>query len=250
MERDSLTEYLTTFLKAESFADYCPNGLQVEGRREVERLVTAVSASVELFARAAAEGADTILVHHGIIWQGQQPVYRGGHRERLRLLLENDINLYAYHLPLDAHPEVGNNAQLGRRLGLRNAGPFGERDGNAIGLRGELEAVPAEAFFEQVEQAVERRPLVFPFGPETIRTVGIISGGAQRDVTEAVACGLDAYITGEVSEPTLHYAKEEKIHFISAGHYATEKFGVLALGRHLAERFGLEVSFLDIYNPV
>ncbi len=247
MQRDALSDYLTTFLNVDDYNDYCPNGLQVEGCGDVKRVVTGVSASVELFKRAIAENADTVVVHHGIIWNGQRQLYRGGYRERVRLLLENNINLYAFHLPLDGHRQVGNNAQLGMLLGLRNTRPFGDQD---LGVYGELDDMPQHAFFEKVEQVVERKPLVFSCGPETIHRVGIMSGGAQKEVVEAVARGLDAYVTGEVSEMTLHYVKEERIHFVSAGHYATEKFGVKALGNHIKERFGLAVTFADIVNPV
>jgi dinuclear metal center YbgI/SA1388 family protein len=249
MQRDALTKYVASFLKSDEYSDYCPNGLQVEGRRDVNRIVTGVSASVELFQRAVAEKADAVIVHHGIIWKSAQPTYRGGFRERLRLLLQNDINLYAYHLPLDAHPHVGNNAQLSLLLDLKNAEPFGDYEGKTIGFRGTLEEVPYEHFVTKVENVVGRKPLVFPYGPSLIRTVGVISGGAPREIVQAVERGLDAYVTGEVGEPTLHYAKEEKIHFIAAGHYATEKFGVKALGKHLAERFDLEAVFIDIPNP-
>ena len=250
MQRDALSQYLATFLKVDDYPDYCPNGLQVEGRPEINRLVTGVSASVELFERAVAEQADAVIVHHGVIWKAARPVYRGGYRERIRLLLQNDMSLFAYHLPLDAHPQVGNNAQLSLLLELKNVKPFGDYEGKTIGMRGSLEELPVEEFMTRVENVVGRKPLVFPYGPRIIRTVGIISGGAQRDIEQAVTCGLDVFVTGEVSEPTLHYAKEEKIHFVSAGHYATEKFGVKALGKHLAERFDLEATFIDLPNPV
>ena len=250
MHRAALAKYLADFLKTGEYTDYGPNGLQVEGRAEIKRLVTGVSASVELFGRAIEAKADAVLVHHGIIWTGQHPLYRGGYRERVRLLLAHEINLFAYHLPLDAHPTVGNNAQLGMLLELQDVRPFGEYQGRPIGVRGELDDVPGHVFFARVERVVDRKPLIFAYGPEKIRTVGIISGGAQGDVTQAVDEGLDVYITGEVSERTLHYAKEERIHFVSAGHYATKRFGVRALGNHLEERFGLEVRFVDLFNPV
>lgn len=250
MQRETLSRYLASFLHVDEFTDHGPNGLQVAGRTEINRVVTAVSASVELFLRAAAEKADAIIVHHGIIWKNRQPIYTGGYRERIRLLLENNLNLFAYHLPLDAHPQVGNNAQLGLLLELRNTESFGIYEGRAIGIRGTLEEEPFEQFLARVETVVGRKPLVFPYGPPSIRSVGIISGGAPREVAQAVEQGLDAYLTGEVTEATLHYAKEERIHFVAAGHYATEKFGVKALGKHLAERFDLQVVFVDVPNPV
>ena len=250
MRREALSEYLNDLLKVGEFSDYCPNGLQVEGREEINRIVTAVSASAELFREAAARKADAVIVHHGILWKGDPEPLRGGRRERVRLLLLNDMNLFAYHLPLDAHEKFGNNAQLARLLGLKETRPFGLYEGRAIGVRGEVEATPARAFFYHVEKATGRRPIVFPFGREEIRTVGIVSGGAHREVAQAVAEKLDAYVTGEAAEPTLHYAKEEGIHFVAAGHYATEKFGVKALGEHLEEKFGLKVEFVDLPNPV
>jgi len=250
MQRNELTKYLVNYLKAEDFKDYCPNGLQVEGKSNIKRIVTGVSASVDLFKKAIKEKADTILVHHGLIWNFERPVYAGSYRERVRLLIENNINLYGFHLPLDAHPEVGNNAQIAKLLGLKSVEPFGDYKGQLIGFKGKTKKVKKEKFFKQIESLVKKEPLIFPYGPEQISTVGIISGGAQKEFSQAISAGLDIYITGEVSEYVLHMAKEDKVHFISAGHHATEQFGVKALGDHIKEKFKVDVQYIDIPNPV
>jgi dinuclear metal center YbgI/SA1388 family protein len=250
MKRKALTDYLQRYLNADEFKDYCPNGLQVEGREEVHKIVTGVSASVELFEKALERMADTILVHHGIIWDFERPVYKGGYKKRVKLLLENDINLYAFHLSLDAHPEVGNNAEIARMLPLNSLEPFGEIHGSDIGFKGTCNAIPAMDIFDLIKTRINEKALVFPFGPDRIKSVGIISGGAQKQVKEAVLEGLDLYLTGEASEHILHYVKEEGIHFIAAGHHATERFGVKALGEHLAEHMDVEVEYIDIPNPV
>jgi dinuclear metal center YbgI/SA1388 family protein len=209
-----------------------------------------VSASVELFEIAAAQKADTVIVHHGIIWNFERPVYKGGYRERIRLLLENNINLYGFHLPLDAHEEIGNNAQLCRRLEVKNMRPFGDIKGQYIGMKGEIDKIDKESFFKRISKLVDRDPLIFDYGPDQVEKVGVISGGAQKYLNQAVSAGLDVYLTGEVSEHIMHYAKEEKIHFVSAGHYATEKFGIIALGQLLEKQFNVEITFIDINNPV
>lgn len=250
MQRDELTTFLANYLKSDEYNDDCPNGLQVEGAKEVKKIFTAVSASVELFEIAAAEKADTIVVHHGIIWKFERPLYKGGYRERIRLLLANNINLYGFHLPLDAHPEIGNNAQLCRRMEVKNMRPFGDVKGQYIGMKGEIEKIDKRTFFNRISNLVDRDPLIFDYGPEQIEKVGVISGGAQKYLYQAVSAGLDVFLTGEVSEHIMHYAKEEKIHFVSAGHYATEKFGVIALGDLLKEQFDIEITFIDINNPV
>ena len=250
MQRNDLTAFLTNYLKSEEYKDDCPNGLQVEGTTEVVKIVTAVSASVELFEIAENQKADTIIVHHGLIWNFERPLYRGGYRERIRLLLKNNINLYGYHLPLDAHEEIGNNAQLCRRMGLKNMRPFGDIKGQYIGMKGEIDKVDKVSFFSRVTKIVDREPLIFDYGPDLIEKVGVISGGAQKYLTQAVSDGLDVYLTGEVSEHIMHYAKEEKIHFVAAGHYATEKFGIMALGELIKNQFDIDITFIDINNPV
>ena len=250
MKRDELLTYLNGYLRVDEFKDDCPNGLQFEGNDEVRKIVLSVSASVELFEAAVKQNADTIIVHHGIIWYFDRPVYKGGYRERIRLLLENNLNLFGFHLPLDAHEEVGNNAQLCRKLNVNNMRPFGDIKGQYIGMKGEIAKIEKTVFFEQVHTLVSREPLIFDYGPDKIEKIGVISGGAQKYLNLAIADGLDVYLTGEVSEHIMHNAKEEHIHYISAGHYATEKFGIIALGEHLKQKFDVEITFVDIHNPV
>jgi dinuclear metal center YbgI/SA1388 family protein len=250
MKRQELLDYLNSFLKIDDYRDSCPNGLQVEGREEIFKVVTAVSTSAELFERAIHQQADAVIVHHGLIWDSERPVYRGSYRERVRLLLTENINLLVYHLPLDAHPEIGNNAQLCQALHLKNLQSFADRHGNPVGIRGTAEGVPKDSFFVKIETLVNHPLIVFPYGPDSIYKAGVISGAAQKDVVQAVREGLDVFITGEVSEHIMHYAKEERIHFIAAGHYATEKFGIMALSDHLSRKFPLEVKFIDLPNPI
>lgn len=250
MKRNQLENFLKTFLKVENFTDYCPNGLQVEGKSNIKKIVTAVSASIELFSKAIEQKADAIIVHHGIIWNYDRPVYKGSYRERVRLLLENDINLYAFHLPLDAHPTIGNNAQLAKLLGLKSCHPFGDHKGQIIGIKGTIPKTSKEKFFKKVENTVKRDLLIFPYGPDNILQVGIVSGGAQKEFSQAISENLDVYITGEVSEHIKYLSQEEKVHYISAGHYATEQFGIKALGKYLKEKFKIKVDFVDIPNPV
>jgi len=250
MNRDELTAHLNHYLHADDFKDIGPNGLQVEGRPEVERIITAVSASRELFERAALQQADAVLVHHGLIWNFERPLYRGSYKQRVKILLEQDVNLYAYHLPLDAHGEVGNNIQIAGLLNLTETEPFGDYNGQKVGIKGKLADLPSATIFEMIKEKINPAALIFPYGPDRISSVGIISGGAQKDVKQAVLEGLDLYITGEVSEHIMHYVREEGIHFVAAGHYATERFGVLALGDWIRREFNLSVEFIDIPNPV
>ncbi len=250
VNRNELENYLNTFLDCDGFNDIGPNGLQVQGRDNIQKIITGVSAGVELFQRAIEKKADAIIVHHGIIWNFERPVYKGGYKNRVKLLLENEINLFGLHLPLDAHPEIGNNAEIARLLGVTDLEPFGEYNGRYMGIKGHLPGVPVKELFKQIQDRINPEALSFLYGPDKINKIGIISGAAQKSVTQAVEANLDMFITGEVSEHVLNYVKEENIHFISAGHYATERFGVLALGRHLTEKFNLDVEFVDIPNPV
>lgn len=250
MLKSELEVYLNNYLNINDFSDLCPNGIQVSGSDQISKIVTGVSASVALFEKAISEKADTIIVHHGIIWNFERPLYKGGYRERVRLLLTHNINLFAYHLPLDAHPEIGNNINLCRDLHLKDIQPFGNDKGQYIGMKGNCPPVDPESFVARIKNVVKREPTVFPYGPDEISKVGIISGGAQKFISQAVDEKLDAFITGEVSEHIMHYAREEKIHFISAGHYATEKSGIIALGRLITEKFGTDITFIDIPNPV
>lgn len=247
-----LVAELDEVLDAEEVSDACPNGLQVEGSREVGRIVTGVSASRALFLRAIDHEADAVLVHHGILWGGGGPApVIGSLRERMRLLLVNDISLIAYHLPLDRHPQLGNAAQLARRLGLAEVEPFGQYHGVTVGMCGLFpEPVPAEELFEAVAEACGQEPLVFEGDRRMVSSVGIVTGAAQREYHQAVAAGLDAYITGEASEWVMQQAAEDGVHYLAAGHYATERFGVQALGRWIVERHGIDVEYVDLPNPV
>ena len=247
-----LVAELDELLESDSVSDYCPNGLQVEGTPEVRRIVTSVSASRDLFIQAADREADAVIVHHGILWNGSEATRLvGSFRERVRLLLENQISLIAYHLPLDRHLKLGNAAQLARRLGLEELEPFGEHHGAPVGVCGVFpEPVEAEEFFAAVTEACEREPQVFPGGSPTVSSVGIVTGSAQREFHQAVAAGLDAYVTGEATEWVLHQAAEDGVHYLAAGHYATERFGIRALGRWLTDHHDLEVEFIDLPNPV
>jgi dinuclear metal center YbgI/SA1388 family protein len=247
----ALMAYLDEFLEARKGSDFGPNGLQVEGRPRVHKLVTAVSAGAQLFARARAAGADAVLVHHGLFWEGQPRVLTGFRYRQVAELIQGGMSLIAYHLPLDRNPEVGNNALAARAFGLAEVEPFGEHDGLPIGCKGRFpEPLPPARLVELCRDVFGQEPLAFLFGPEPVASVGLISGGAQRELHDAIAQGLDAYVTGEASEWVMNVARDAGIHYLAAGHYATERLGVRALGEHLARRFGLEVEFVDIPNPV
>ena len=248
MKREELVSYLDRLLEPTKFKDYCPNGLQVEGRAEVRRIVAGVTASQALLDAAVARGADAILVHHGYFWKGDDGRVTGIRRQRLGTLIKHDINLLAYHLPLDAHPEFGNNAQLALRLGWVPEGRFGEQD---IAWLGRL-AEPADlaTVSGNVERLLGRVPLVIGEGGRPVRRIAWCSGGAQGYFEQAIALGVDAYVSGEISEQTVHLARESGVAYIAAGHHATERGGVQALAAHLSEKFGLDCEFVDIENPV
>jgi len=243
---------LDRLLDPEGFEDYGPNGLQVQGAEEVTHVVTGVSASLELFERAIEGGAQLIVTHHGLLWNADDPRVVGARRERLRALLRADVSLVAYHLPLDAHPVVGNNALIAAGLGLLDPEPFGRHRGRAIGVRARVpgEGIAATELVARVAALTGREPLALPGGPEVVRSVGIVSGGGARNVEEAIAAGLDAFITGEPAEWAAALAREARIHFVAAGHHATETFGPQALGEHLREHFGVRVTDIPIANPV
>lgn len=251
MRRDDLVAYLDEKLDASRGEDFCPNGLQVEGRATVRSLVTGVSACHELFRQARDRGADAVLVHHGIFWKGASPSLTGFQYRRVRELVLGELNLLAYHLPLDRHPELGNNAVAAAKLGLGQLEPFAFHAGEPTGFRGRFpEPIEAEDLISRCRETFRQDPLVFREGPARVSGAAIVSGAAQRSFYEAIDAGLDAFITGEVSEWVMNVAKEAGVHYLAAGHYATERLGVLALGEHLAERFGLAVDFVDIDNPV
>ena len=248
----SIVAALDERLRPQDFQDLGPNGLQVPGADDIGKVVTGVSAQRELVERAIAEGAQLVLVHHGLFWDflptGLTPMLA----ERLRPLFKHDVALAAYHLPLDAHPEVGNNALLAERLGCERHEPFGTYRGQAIGRAGTFpgDGIPAADLFARVREVTARVPTVFDAGPERVRRIGIVSGAGADSLPEAIALGLDAFLTGEPREHVMADAREAGIHFIAGGHYATETFGVRALGDWLAERFGIEHVWVDIPNPV
>lgn len=251
VRRDVLVAYLDTLLEVPGSRDYGPNGLQVEGRSEVRRIVTGVSACEPLFSAARERAADAVLVHHGIFWDSAPSTLVGFRYRRVRELILGEVNLLAYHLPLDRHAQLGNNALAARGLGLGQLAPFASHHGQDIGWRGRF-ATPLE-----VEELVARcrdlyhqEPLLLGAGPRHVASVGIVSGGAQKELHQAIAAGLDAYITGESSEWVLHTARESGIWYLGCGHHATERLGIRALGDHLAEHFALEHEFVDIPNPV
>ncbi len=250
MHRNDLEKKLNNLLEIDKYQDMCPNGLQVEGKREIKKIVTGVSACVELFEEAINRNADAILTHHGLIWNFEKPLYKGGYKKRIQLLLENEINLFGYHLPLDGDSVYGNNAIIAKILGVKNVQPFDEYKGAYIGCCGIFENHSAAELFEVVKREINPDALILPFGPDKVESIGIISGGAQKEIKEAVLQGLDVFLTGEASEHIYHYAKEEGIHFIAAGHHATEVFGIRALGNHIQEKFGIEVEYVNIHNPV
>jgi len=247
-------------LQPERFKDHGPNGLQVEGKAEVRKIVSGVTASLALIEAAVAAKADAIFVHHGLFWRGWDgrnngPVV-GWMKQRLALLLAHDINLYAYHLPLDVHPELGNNAQLGRRLGLRADRYFGENNLGFLGSHGGVADGPAgssldsaESLAEHVKNALNRPVVLVGRAQKAIKNIAWCSGGAQGYFEAAIAAGADAFITGEISEPQAHYAREMGVAFIACGHHASERYGAPAVAAHVAAQFGLTHEFIDIDNP-
>lgn len=248
MQRDELAAYLDDLLEAARFRDYCPNGLQVEGRAGVQRIVCGVTASQALIETAVARGADALLVHHGWFWKGEDGRVTGFRKRRLQTLLTHDINLLAYHLPLDAHGELGNNAQLAQRLGWTVTGRFAEQD---IGFLGVPSApTSADAIATRVGTLLGRTPLLIGDGDRPVMKLAWCSGGAQGYFEQAVLAGADIFMSGEISEQTVHLARESGVPYLAAGHHATERYGVMALGEHLAARHGLNCEFVEIGNPV
>ena len=243
-----LVEYLDRLLEPAKFRDYCPNGLQVEGRAEVRRIVAGVTASQALLDAAVAVQADAVLVHHGYFWRGEDGRITGMRKRRLATLIENDISLLAYHLPLDAHPTLGNNAQWAAALGWQPQGQFGEQDIGWVGTLPQPQTVAELATGLTV--ALGRAPLVIGEPARPISRLAWCSGGAQGYFEQAIALGVDAYLSGEISEQTVHLARESGVAYFAAGHHATERFGAQALALHLAEHCGLDCCFVDVDNPV
>ncbi|MCU0925240.1 MAG: Nif3-like dinuclear metal center hexameric protein [Hydrogenophaga sp.] len=250
VSRSTLLASLDGLLQPTQFRDYGPNGLQVEGRQQIHKLVTGVTASLALIDAAIAEGADAILVHHGLFWRGQDGRVTGWMKQRLARLLAHDINLFAYHLPLDAHAELGNNAQLARRLGVAlfddARGRFGE---HSLGFMGERAPASASALAAHVQAVLGRTVTLVAEPDRRVQRVALCTGGAQGYFEAAIAAGADVFITGEISEPQAHYARESGVAYIACGHHASERYGAPAVGAHMAESLGLAHVFIDIDNP-
>lgn len=250
IDRTHLLQYLTNLLEPERFKDYAPNGLQVQGADEIQVLVSGVTASQALIDQAIALKANAVLVHHGYFWRGEDPTITGMKYHRVKSLMDHNINLIAYHLPLDAHPDLGNNAQLAKRLGLTVEGGLDPQDQRPIGNVGSLDsALELNQFTALIDTALQRKPLLVAAGSHAVRRVAWCTGGAQNYIEKAVAMGVDAYISGEISEQTTHIARESGIHYFAVGHHASERYGAMALGQHLADRFQLQHQFVDIDNP-
>lgn len=253
VELTQLCQYLDQCLEPERFTDYCPNGLQVEGRASVARIATGVTACQGLLDAAVEWGADALLVHHGYFWNGEAPQVVGMKRRRLATLLASEVSLLAYHLPLDAHPQLGNNACLGRLMGfdLEEQAPLQPGVVSGLGNVGTLPAaIPAREFVAKLAEITGRVPLHVGDPEALVRRIAWCTGAAQDYVSAAVSVGADLFVTGEVSEQTVHTAREEGIEFVAAGHHATERYGVQAVGEHLAAEFSIEHRFIDIDNPV
>lgn len=255
MHNIELEHIINQKLNSHAISDYAPNGLQVEGKTEIQKVITGVTATQALIDAAVAKKADAILVHHGYFWKSENPCIRGMKGKRIKTLLVNDINLYGYHLPLDVHPELGNNAQLAHLLGIENLQPL-ENSPNSIPMFGELaQAISVSDFATRIEQVLQRKPTVCDaseFSPNSahlIRKVGICTGGGQGYIDLAAQMGCDAFVSGEISEQTTHSAREQGIHYFACGHHATERYGIKALGEWLSQQYGLNVEFIDIDNP-
>jgi len=250
--RDEILDYCDDLLDCASFDDYGPNGLQVPGRAEVSRIATGVSANLETLGRAVGLDAELVMTHHGLFWGDGLSALSVPMAARLRALLCSDVSLAAYHLPLDAHPEIGNNALLRDALGLEaDERPFGEARGSAVGVVGRSsDPIGLEELTQRLTEALGREPLVFDSGPDRISTVGIVTGGGSFAIHEAGALGVDALITGEPTEPVMGEAREYGVHYLAGGHYATETFGIRKLGELVAERFAVGHEFIDVPNPI
>lgn len=246
-----IVDHLNEYLQISDIQDYCPNGLQIEGSATVSKIIGGVTASQALIDAAIENNADAILVHHGYFWKGEDAAIKGIKRKRIAALLEHNISLIAYHLPLDIHPIVGNNIQLAKRLGLNFVGPLDPLARRSIGIVTELlEAMPARDFQEHLSSILGREAQHIGNNKQMIKRVGLCTGAAQGMIEQAVALNLDAYVSGEISEPTFHIAQETGISYFSAGHHATEREGVKALGGYIKSQFAIEFEFVDITNPV
>ena len=246
-----LLQLLNQILSPDRIKDYCPNGLQVEGQSQINKIVTGVTASQALIDRAIAKGAQAIIVHHGYFWKGEDPCVVGMKKRRLQSLLAHNINLYAYHLPLDVHSKIGNNAQLAKLLGIEVTDGLERGNTTSIAMQGVFkQPISVDQLTNRIQQQLQRQPLVEKVSDKLISSVAWCTGGGQNYIDLAATQGIDAFITGEASEQTIHTAREMGIHFFAAGHHATERYGAKALGELLAAEHGLDTEFVDIDNPV
>jgi dinuclear metal center YbgI/SA1388 family protein len=245
IDNKTLEKYLNKYLNVANFSDYCPNGLQIEGKSQIRKIITGVSANQDLIDRAIDENADALLVHHGFFWKGENQAITGIKKNRIKALLAHDINLFAYHLPLDAHPLVGNNAQLAQRFNIQNPRPIGD----TLVWQGEVD-LSLGALNQIIEKSLNRPPLVFGADDTIIKKISWCSGSAQTYIQHAIEAGAEVFITGEISEQIPAIAKENNIAYIAAGHHATERYGVQALGQHLAQKFELDYQFIEVDNVV
>lgn len=251
MKNTKLANKLDQFLEIHQFKDYCPNGLQIEGNEKITKIITGVTASQELIDIAIVEKADAILVHHGFFWKGEPQQITGMKYKRIKALIENGINLYAYHLPLDVHPELGNNAQLAQLLGITDRRPLEPWDKRSVGRVGKFEqTILVSELSQRIETVLDRKPLHISAGNKEIKSIAWCTGGGQDYITIAAEQGIDAFISGEISERTVHIAREMGIEFYAAGHHATERYGIKALGEWIEDEMGISVQFIDIDNPV
>lgn len=249
--RDALADYLNKYLSCDSFNDYAPNGLQVEGRSEIRRICTAVTASQDVITEAIVQDADALLVHHGYFWRGEESVITGMKRQRIGQLIKHDLSLFAYHLPLDCHLELGNNACLGRLFELDDVNAhIGGKTSNLLWSGKLINPMSVSDFAAFVGKKLERSPLLVSGSTRLVHHVAWCSGGAQDYIEDAHRLGVDAYLSGEISERTYYQAQELGLHYLSCGHHATERYGIQALGQHLAVKFGIHHQFIDSKNPV
>jgi dinuclear metal center YbgI/SA1388 family protein len=246
-----LSDLLSSLLRPEVIKDFCPNGLQIQGTNHITKIVTGVTASQALINRAVLENADVLLVHHGFFWKNESYVIQGMKYNRIKALMDNDINLFAYHLPLDIHAELGNNAQLAKLLSIKPTGPLELNNPLSVAVQGEFEqSLTGDELSRRINNALSRECMhIAPPSNKTIRTIAWCTGGGQNYIDLAAEQGIDAFISGEISEQTTHVAHEMDIHYFAAGHHATERYGVKALGEHIAKTLGIEVVFIDIDNP-
>lgn len=251
VDRDTLIRFLDQFLEVDQGTDYCPNGLQVQGRAEIARMVTGVSACLELFHAARDLAADAVLVHHGLFWRGDSPVLTGIQYRRVAELLASEMSLLAYHLPLDRHLEVGNNAVAAKQMRLQKIRPFCKQEGLPLGVSGELaEPASRDLVLERLTMIFGQELRVFPYGREEVHSIGFVSGAGGRCFQAAISTGLDLFVTGESEEWTMNLARESAANFVAAGHHATERLGVQALGDRIHREYGIDVTFVDVPNPI